>query len=195
VTLLELARTVQLKGLCTPERAAAALSAATHRVEELMDGNGALFRPTPRGVILTPEGRNWVTEQLAAERATIDGPALDACYEPFMVLNHRFKQVVSSWQMMSGGEPTDSDWAALVESVGSIHQELQPVVARTGEQVSRLATYAGRFAQAIEEMRRGDRTMLASPMKDSYHTVWFEYHEELITLSGRDRATEEAQGH
>jgi pyruvate,orthophosphate dikinase len=37
----------------------------------------------------------------------------------------------------------------------------------------------------------GDASMLASPLKDSYHTVWFEFHEELIVLSGRDRANEE----
>jgi pyruvate,orthophosphate dikinase len=33
--------------------------------------------------------------------------------------------------------------------------------------------------------------MMASPLKDSYHTVWFEYHEELIALCGRNRLEEE----
>ena len=33
--------------------------------------------------------------------------------------------------------------------------------------------------------------MLASPLKESYHTLWFDFHEELIALSGRDRETEE----
>ena len=36
-------------------------------------------------------------------------------------------------------------------------------------------------------------TMIASPLKDSYHTAWFELHEELIHLAGRDRAIEEAR--
>jgi pyruvate,orthophosphate dikinase len=53
--------------------------------------------------------------------------------------------------------------------------------------VPRLAPYAGRFAQALEAVRAGERTMLASPLKESYHTVWFELHEELIALSGRQR--------
>ena len=43
-------------------------------------------------------------------------------------------------------------------------------------------------------MAAGDVSMLASPLKDSFHTVWFEYHEELIHLSGRNRADEEAAG-
>jgi hypothetical protein len=29
-------------------------------------------------------------------------------------------------------------------------------------------------------------------LKDSFHTVWFELHEELIHLTGRDRASVEA---
>ncbi len=29
--------------------------------------------------------------------------------------------------------------------------------------------------------------MVAAPNKDSYHTVWFELHEELLVLSGRPR--------
>jgi pyruvate,orthophosphate dikinase len=36
--------------------------------------------------------------------------------------------------------------------------------------------------------------MLASPLKDSYHTVWYEYHEEMIHLVGRTRLEEE-MGH
>jgi pyruvate,orthophosphate dikinase len=48
-----------------------------------------------------------------------------------------------------------------------------------------------RLARAAAAVRAGDGTMVASPFKDSYHTVWFELHEELMHLSGRDRATEE----
>jgi pyruvate,orthophosphate dikinase len=31
-------------------------------------------------------------------------------------------------------------------------------------------------------------------MVDSYHTVWFELHEELIGMAGRTRATEAESG-
>ena len=47
------------------------------------------------------------------------------------------------------------------------------------------------LAADLPQLQTGDLSMLASPMKDSYHTVWFEFHEELIALSGRDRAEEE----
>jgi hypothetical protein len=29
---------------------------------------------------------------------------------------------------------------------------------------------------------------------DSYHTIWFQFHEELIEMAGRTRAEEAAEG-
>ena len=58
---------------------------------------------------------------------------------------------------------------------------------------ARLTPFAQRFTRAASAVAAGDGTMIASPLKDSYHTIWFELHEELIHLAGRDRATEEAK--
>jgi pyruvate, orthophosphate dikinase len=195
VTMFELARTVQLKGLCTPERAASVLSAALPRVEALIAEHASLFRTTPRGVMLTAEGRDWVAGQLAGERAGADTGGLDSCYDAFMALNQRFKQLVSDWQRTAADGATDAAWETLVEAVAALHARTQPLIARTAGQAPRLGGYAGRLEQALGAMRRGDRAMLASPLQDSYHTVWFEYHEELIALCGRDRASEEQSGH
>lgn len=191
VSLLELARAVQLKGLCTPERAASALSTALHRITELLDGNGGFFQETPRGMVLSPDGREWVTEQLAAERDAADQAALNSSYERFMELNHTFKELVSNWQISSMDGHSSEDWQLLVDRVAAIDAGVGPVIEETATHVARLGRYTGRFARALAEMRAGDSSMLASPLKDSYHTVWFEYHEELITAGGRDRAAEE----
>jgi pyruvate,orthophosphate dikinase len=193
ITLLELARTVQLKGLCTAERAAAALSAALPRVEALVGENEPYFQATPRGVMLTPVGRGWLIEQLAAERGAADHHALEACYRDFMALNDRFKQAVSGWQTAAPDEAEDARWEELVGAISVIHARLQPVLSRSAGQIGRLARYGRRFEQALAALRAGDRAMLASPLKDSYHQVWFEYHEELIGLCGRNRMEEERQ--
>ena len=191
VTLLELARTVQLKGLCTPERAAASLAVAEARIVELLDGNESHFQSTARGVALSVEGREWVAARLAEERDAIDTAALETSYGAFMTLNHRFKELVSNWQLSSMDGHSDEDWATLVEAVGELHAGLVPVLEQTAGQLARLGGYRGRFDRALAEMRGGDTSMLASPMKESYHTVWFEYHEELIELGGRDRGADE----
>ena len=36
--------------------------------------------------------------------------------------------------------------------------------------------------------------MGAHPMRESYHTVWFELHEDLIRLAGKTREDEVAAG-
>ena len=58
----------------------------------------------------------------------------------------------------------------------------------------RFARYADRLTGALAAAVEGDGQMVAHPIRDSYHTVWFELHEELIRLSGRNRADEAAAG-
>lgn len=108
-----------------------------------------------------------------------------------MELNHTFKELVSNWQLSSVDGHSDEDWAGLVEGVTAIDRDLVPVLEGITTHLPRLARYPVRFARALGEMQAGDASMLASPLKDSYHTVWFEYHEELITAGGHDRASEE----
>jgi pyruvate,orthophosphate dikinase len=43
-------------------------------------------------------------------------------------------------------------------------------------------------------VRAGDHRFVASPRVDSYHSVWFELHEDVIRLAGRTREDEVAAG-
>ena len=58
----------------------------------------------------------------------------------------------------------------------------------------RLAPYPDRFSAAIEKVKDGDHSWIAKPIADSYHTVWFEFHEELIAALGLSREAEAASG-
>lgn len=65
---------------------------------------------------------------------------------------------------------------------------------RLGGLAPRLTGYAARLDRAIERIAEGDHTYVARPIMDSYHTVWFELHEDLIGLCGLTRAEEAAAG-
>ncbi|MCZ6545835.1 MAG: pyruvate, phosphate dikinase [Chloroflexi bacterium] len=188
VTLLELVRTVQLKGLCTPERAAEAMTSELAPLEVLFAQNVALFKETKRGVLLSPEGREWMTEQIDAERAGIDADAIKDAYTRFDALNSHFKELVSDWQRTSAEGHSDDQWSELVASVESLHAGFEPILQDVVALCPRLAPYRARFTDALVALRGGDASMLASPLKDSYHTVWFELHEELIDLCGLKRS-------
>ena len=55
---------------------------------------------------------------------------------------------------------------------------------------ARYAGYAGRFATALAKLQGGELEYLTRPIIDSYHTIWFELHEDLITGLGIDRSQE-----
>ena len=40
----------------------------------------------------------------------------------------------------------------------------------------------------------GEHSYIASPKVDSYHSIWFELHEDLIQLAGRTREEEMEAG-
>ncbi|MBI2766081.1 MAG: pyruvate, phosphate dikinase [Chloroflexi bacterium] len=191
VSAFQLLRTVQLKGLCTAERAAAVLMAALPAVESLLAANEGMFRATPRGLALSPAGRAWLTERLAEERQSADQAAFESCYERFLALNARLKRLVSEWQVASADGYSAEAYRAMADSLAELDGSLRPLVAETAALLPRLDEYAARFESALRHVQGGDVSMLASPLKDSYHTVWFEYHEELITVCGRDRLAEE----
>jgi hypothetical protein len=46
------------------------------------------------------------------------------------------------------------------------------------------------LAHALERTRAGDADWFTKPTIDSYHTVWFELHENLLATLGIERGTE-----
>ena len=191
VSLLEVVRTVQLKGLCAAERVASVLGAEVAAVDALIAANERLFNATPRGFMPTPAGRDWLTAALDAEKAAVVPGALDPCYERFVQLDGGFKKLVSEWQMLGAAGQSEAAQAEMVQGVAQLDEAFQPLIRDAAFVAGRLRSYAPRFSAALAQLQSGDLSMLASPMKDSYHTVWFELHEELIALSGRNRAEEE----
>jgi pyruvate,orthophosphate dikinase len=84
--------------------------------------------------------------------------------------------------------------AGVLTRLGALHVDaiawLQPLVAG----LPRLAAYRERLERAASLVREGDGRYVASPRVDSYHSIWFELHEDLILLAGRNRADEVAAG-
>jgi hypothetical protein len=70
-----------------------------------------------------------------------------------------------------------------------------PIVELVGKQLPRLGNYSEKLAAALEKVQAGETTWLTRPIIDSYHTVWFELHEELILAAGLTRESEAQAGH
>ena len=83
---------------------------------------------------------------------------------------------------------------SVMADLGALHADAGPWLDGLGDGPSRLRIYRTRLDRANEAAQGGDGRYVASPRVDSYHSVWFELHEDLIRLAGRNRADEVAAG-
>jgi len=111
------------------------------------------------------------------------------------------KQIVTDWQMRPvGGQLVINDHRdrrhdeMVVDRLRRADATASAALVPLTTALPRFEVYPRRLRRAVELVGGGDQSMVAAPVKDSYHTVWFELHEELIILSGRTRADEEAAG-
>ncbi|MGY2059170.1 pyruvate, phosphate dikinase [Nocardia gipuzkoensis] len=197
---LDMLRLIGIKGRAAHDALAAGVGAAAEsvaaRCEELVARG--LCAATPIGVRLTPEGRQHLDGLLATERRAVDRAQIASVYAEFCAFNGDLKEIVTAWQMkdpatVNDHADTDYDGAVLAR-LSELHRAVQPLLRRIGDVAPRLARYSARFAQAIERIAAGDHAWVARPVLDSYHTVWFELHEDLIGLCGLSRADEAAAG-
>jgi hypothetical protein len=68
-----------------------------------------------------------------------------------------------------------------------IHDRVRPVTADLREALERVSGYGSRLRAALEKVVDGKHEWFTKPVIDSYHTVWFELHEDLLRMLGRER--------
>jgi pyruvate,orthophosphate dikinase len=115
-------------------------------------------------------------------------------------VNDRFLAVCTRWQLREvGGEQTPNDHtdpvhdgAVLVDLVELHRVVVDEVADPATSALERFASYRTRFDHALGRLRAGDLDWFTRPMIDSYHTVWFELHDDLLATLGLDRAAERA---
>ncbi len=197
-------RVLGLKGMGTAEGIAEVLgfdeSAVAAIITDLVEAGDAQQLPGGR-VRLIGTALDAVSAQYATDAAEL-GPVIEPHMHEFHAVNAAFKQVVTSWQLRTVGDetvPNDHDDDAYDASVvarvrNEIHARIAPIIADVTRVAPRFGRYATRFEAALDALEAGQSEMMAHPLKDSYHTIWFELHEEFIRLTGRNRADEAAAG-
>jgi pyruvate,orthophosphate dikinase len=203
-TIDDCLRVIGLKGMGSSESIAEALDANPDHVAKLLEQleSDELVSPFAGGRFRAmPPALERMAELFEAEREgreTEFDAVLDRFHEPNMAL----KEIVTAWQMrtVDGAEvPNDHsdeayDAGVIQRLKDEVHSGVGPLLDDVEALLPRLGRYAGRLETALERLDGGDERYVAHPMLDSYHTVWFELHEELIHLSGRDRKSEAQAG-
>ncbi|MFT5201374.1 MAG: hypothetical protein ACI9C1_000749 [Candidatus Aldehydirespiratoraceae bacterium] len=129
---------------------------------------------------LTPAGVTELAAQLAQDTLRVGRADLGTAYEAFLPLNRAFLSTLTSSREI---EATDLD------VVRSLVVALDPILDALLAWSDRFGSYGSRLAAALTAAHT-DRSWIASPTRDSVHTIWFELHEHLLATLGRDRRSE-----
>lgn len=115
-------------------------------------------------------------------------------YEAFERVNVTLKQVITDWQTMTVGgkavanDHSDEDYDAdVIDRLGAVHEQVEPILAKLAAKLPRLKIYSEKLLEALEKSEDGDHEWVSDIRRESYHTVWFELHEDLLRIMGRER--------
>jgi pyruvate,orthophosphate dikinase len=193
ISELSLLRLVGLKGRASADILADALSLSPEAVAAAYAPlrEQGLCANADDKLRLTPAGRTRQAELLAQERANADAAAVVSVYEDFCVLDAELKRIMTDWQVLADGSPNkhaDAGYdAAVLQRLADLHERVYPLLGRLQGLSPRLALYRIRLSLAAARIATGEHGFVARIIADSYHTVWFELHEDLLALAGLKR--------
>ena len=195
-------RMLVVKGYATPESAAAALLSTAEVLSAVLDRLVAdgLVELAAGSFRLTADGKAIGRERIATDAARWGEDNARAALESFLALDQRMKETVTAWQMrevdaaQTFNDHSDPAYdARILADLGALHADASAWSRQLEAGLRRLAVYRERLERAAAAAS-SDQRYVASPRVDSYHGIWFELHEELILLAGRNRADEVAAG-
>lgn len=156
-------------------------------------------RSHPAGWALTRSGRRREAELVADELdASGARQSVHAAYRRFLDINPALLAVCTDWQLRpstDGGPRVANDHLdagydrSVVQGLSALHQRALPVLADLESALARFAPYRVRLGGALARVQAGEGEWLTGPLRDSYHTVWFELHQDLLDTLGIERAS------
>jgi len=145
--------------------------------------------------MVTAAGQAWLSQsypdKFGAVRADDD---LVHAYDRFEKVNVDLRTLMTDWQTMPAGDTrvsndhSDPDYdAKIIDRLGALHERAERVIGRAAAVVPRLQTHLDRLESAYDSVLAGHHDYVSGVRIDSYHTVWFELHEDLLRILDRTR--------
>jgi predicted ArsR family transcriptional regulator len=145
---------------------------------------------------LTAAGRAE-QERLLAEEIDDLGvrDVIDGAYRRFLALNGELLEACTAWQLRDEviNDHADAAYdASVIDRLHELHAQVEPILDDLEATLARYDGYRDRLADALAKLRAGDNDWFTKPLIDSYHTVWFQLHEDLLNTLGIERSQEGA---
>jgi hypothetical protein len=131
--------------------------------------------------LVVPDGTSAVHEYYAKFYGPLRGDAaIEGWFARFETLNDQFIRAVSDWQK---NEEDEKAKAKVLKVVERLIKALGDIISA----IPRYENYARRFTESVGRVDRGEREYVCGPSIDSVHTIWFELHEDILSVLGRPR--------
>lgn len=145
--------------------------------------------------LLAPLARVALDGQYGSTCASLRASAeFMSAYEAFERINVTLKALITDWQAMEVGgarvanDHSDKDYdMRVIDRLGELHERAESVLVQLARAVPRFAYYARNLQSALERAEEGAVEWVSDARLPSYHTMWFELHEDLLRLAGRQR--------
>jgi len=140
-------------------------------------------------VRLTAAGTALLESAYAKDRQKLRDPDRAGLLSEFRPLGRELKQLARRWQ----DAESQDDWEerlACVATLAGLHYRTHLFICKYEKSLPRLKEYSQRFARAHRLIQEGNTEYMVSASLDSYHTIWFQLHEDLLRVLQRDRDPE-----
>ncbi len=147
------------------------------------------------GYALTPLARLALEANYSRDFAALRADStFHAAYEKFERINVTLKQIITDWQTVTiGGSKVANDHSdtahdeAVIDRLGALHEQVEPLLRALASKLPRMKVYEEKLLFALVASEDGNREWVSDIRRESYHTVWFELHEDLLRIMGRER--------
>jgi len=167
------------------------------KAQALMDEAVSAGRAVKAGekYMLTPVAqvalKSGYSRDFASQRSDT---AMNKAYDDFEKINEHLKQLITDWQTLDvGGQKVPNNHSdkaydsKIIAKLGDLHERAEPMLGRLAAGLERLKVYPTLLQSALEKAEDGEIAWVSDARCMSYHTVWFELHEDLIRILGRQR--------
>jgi hypothetical protein len=187
-----------IKKHATPEDVASVLGLDPNTVRETLVRLVAAKRVVEAQgrYLLAPAARMLLDSEYSRFYDDVRASAVfQAGYAGFERLNVTLKQLITDWQTIrvrGGCVPNDhSDKAydeKIIDRLGDLHERAEAALDQLASALPRMHTYQQKLSAALEKAEQGAIAWVSDAKIESYHTVWFELHEDLLRLMQRERS-------
>jgi phosphohistidine swiveling domain-containing protein len=140
-------------------------------------------------IMLTTAGTSLLEAAYAKDRQKLRDKDRTGLLTEFRPLGRELKQLARRWQDAENREDWD-ERLACVEALSGLHFRTEAFIRKYENSLPRLEEYRERFARAMQWVHGGSTEYVVSSKLDSYHTIWFQLHEDLLRVLQRERDPE-----